>query len=113
MIIVVYDAELADTIRDLLAAEPGVTEKKMFGGIAFLVHGNMAISASGQGGALVHIDPADSQRLVGSTSAEVAVMRGRAMPGWLRVPSESLDTRKAVAAWVRRGVDFALTLPPK
>ncbi len=113
MIIVAYDPDLADTIRDLLESEPGVTEKKMFGGLAFLVHGNMAISASGQGGALVHIDPADSQRLVGSTSAEVAVMGGRAMRGWLRVPSEALDTRKQVASWVRRGVDHARTLPPK
>jgi TfoX/Sxy family transcriptional regulator of competence genes len=108
-----YDQELADTIRELLAAEPDVTEKKMFGGIAFLAQGNMAISASGQGGALVHVDPEESQRIVGSTAAEVAVMRGRAMPGWLRVPSENLATRKDIASWVKLGVEYARSLPPK
>ncbi len=108
-----YDPELADTIRELLEAEPDVTEKKMFGGLAFLVHGNMAISASGQGGALVRADPAESARVVGSTSAEVAIMRGRPMPGWLRVPSEDLGTPEEVAPWVRLGVDYARSLPPK
>ena len=110
---VAYDPELADTIRELLEAEPDVTEKKMFGGLAFLVHGNMAISASGQGGALVRADPAESARVVGSTSAEVAIMRGRPMPGWLRVPSEDLGTPEEVAPWVRLGVDYARSLPPK
>lgn len=107
-----YDQELADILRDLLSAERDVTEKEMFGGIAFLLHGRMAIAA-GQGGALVRIDPADSQQLVGSTSAEVAIMRGRALQGWLRVPSAALADRGDIAPWVRRGVDYARSLPPK
>lgn len=113
MIVVAHDPELADNIRELLESEPGVTEQKMFGGIAFLVTGNMAIAASGQGGALVRIDKTDSERLVASTDAEVAVMGGRAMPGWLRVPAEALKTRKEVDRWVQLGVDRARSLPPK
>jgi TfoX/Sxy family transcriptional regulator of competence genes len=111
--VVAYDIVLADTIRELLAPEPGVTEKRMFGGLAFLVHGNLAIAASGQGGALVRIDPADSARLVASTAAEVAVMRERTLPGWLRVPFEAMQNRKDVTGWVRLGVDYARSLPPK
>jgi hypothetical protein len=82
-----YDAELADRIRFMIAAEPGVTEKKMFGGLAFLIGGNMAISASGQGGALVRVDPAESDALCQTTTATMAVMGGREMLGWLRISS--------------------------
>ncbi len=110
---VAYDTSLADTIRDLLEPEPDVTEKKMFGGIAFLVCGNMAISANAQGGLLVRTDPAQSPRLVESTSAEFAVMRGRPLSGWLRVPPEALSAREDVAPWVRLGVDYARALPHK
>lgn len=108
-----YDEVLAERIRDLLADEAGVTEKKMFGGLAFLVGGNMAISASGQGGALVRCDPADAGHLVDTTSAEIAVMRDRPMPGWLRVPTESLRTKRDVARWVKVGTEFARSLPAK
>ena len=108
-----YDVELADRMRDLLDGEPGVTEKKMFGGLAFLVGGNMAIAASGQGGALVRVDPAESDHLVDTTTAEVAVMQGRPMTGWLRVPLESLATSADLASWVSIGRDFARSLPPK
>ena len=108
-----YDEVLAERIRGLLADEPAVTEKKMFGGLAFLVGGNMAISASGQGGALVRCDPAQADHLVGTTSAEVAIMRDRPMPGWLRVPAESLRTKREVAPWVRVGAEFARSLPAK
>ncbi len=82
-----YDEALAERIRELVAKEKGLSEKKMFGGLAFLVGGNMAIAASGQGGILVRVDPAQSEKLVATTKASVAVMRGRAMPGWLRVDS--------------------------
>ena len=108
-----YDVELADRMRDLLDGEPGVTEKKMFGGLAFLVGGNMAIAASGQGGALVRVDPAESDHLVDTTGAEVAVMQGRPMAGWVRVPPESLATSTDLASWVSIGTGFARSLPPK
>ena len=108
-----YDEALAGRIRELVVEEPAVAEKKMFGGLAFLVGGNMAIAASGQGGLLVRVDPDESAALVARSGASVAVMRGRPMPGWLRVEADDVKTRKALSAWVRRGVTFAKTLPPK
>ena len=104
-----YDEELADRIRQQLAGERAVTEKKMFGGLAFLVHGNMAVAASGQGGLLVRVDPSESDALVASSNARPMEMRGREMPGWLRVDPADDE----VAAWVERGVSFARSLPPK
>src|SRR3954447_2869134 len=108
-----YDEKVADRIRELVAGEPGVTEKKMFGGLAFLVGGNMAISASGQGGILVRVDPAQSDALVAKSNAHVAVMRGREMAGWLRIDAEHVRTKRDLARWVERGVAFARSLPPK
>jgi TfoX/Sxy family transcriptional regulator of competence genes len=107
-----YDEDLASRIRELLTGQADVTEKKMFGGLAFLVGGNMAIAASGQGGALVRVDPAESETLVATTSAHVAEMRGRAMPGWLRVDSDDLHD-DALAAWIDRGTTYARSLPTK
>jgi TfoX/Sxy family transcriptional regulator of competence genes len=109
---VAYDEELAGRIRAQVGADPAVTEKRMFGGLAFLVGGNMAIAASGQGGALVRVDPAQSEALVASTPAYPAVMRGREMAGWLRVDGEHLDG-DGLAAWVQRGMAYARSLPPK
>ena len=103
-----YDEALADRIRALVRAEQSVTEKKMFGGLAFLVGGNMAVAASGQGGLLVRVDPDESDQLVRTTAAETMVMRGRPMRGWLRV-----DAGDDVADWVARGVGYARSLPPK
>ncbi len=108
-----YDEALAERMRELLDSEPGVTEKKMFGGLAFLVGGNMAVSASGQGGALVRVDPAESDRIVDSSNAQVAVMQGRPMPGWLRVADEDLRTQRQLAKWVRLGTTYARSLPSK
>jgi TfoX/Sxy family transcriptional regulator of competence genes len=108
-----YDEQLAERIRELLDGEPGLVEQKMFGGLAFLVNGNMAISASGQGGILVRVDPAASDRLADTTDAEVAVMRGRPMDGWLRVASEHLRTTRQLATWARLGAAYARSLPPK
>lgn len=108
-----YDEALAGRIRELVAAEPGVSEKKMFGGVAFLVGGNMAVSASGRGGALVRVDPAQCDHIVDSTNAEVAVMRGRPMQGWLRVATDDLRTERQLAGWVQRGVGYARSLPSK
>jgi TfoX N-terminal domain len=108
-----YDSELADRIRFLIGTGPGVTEKKMFGGLAFLVGGNMAISASGQGGALVRVDPADSDALAATANAIPAVMGGREMQGWLRVSSDDLESDEQLTEWVNRAVGYARSLPPK
>jgi TfoX/Sxy family transcriptional regulator of competence genes len=108
-----YDEELADRIRELLVDEPDVTEKKMFGGLAFLVGGNMAVGASGQGGILVRVDPEESDELVAGTSASPMEMRGRQMQGWLRVASEDVGTKRELAKWVERGRAYARSLPPK
>lgn len=108
-----YDEALAQRIRDLASGTPKLTEKKMFGGLAFLVGGNMAIAASGQGGILVRVDPEESSRLVAKTPAETAVMRGRPMEGWLRVAAEHVRTKQSLAKWVERGVSYAASLPPK
>jgi TfoX/Sxy family transcriptional regulator of competence genes len=110
---VAYDEELAGRIRELIAGEPALTEQRMFGGLAFLVGGNMAIAASGQGGLLVRVDPAESDALVESTGAELMEMRGRSMQGWLRVGAELARTQDELAAWVARGVSYARSLPAK
>ena len=108
-----YDEKLATRIRELVAGEKGLTEQKMFGGIAFLIGGNMAIAASGQGGLMVRVDPKESDELVATTPAEMMVMRGRQMPGWLRIGSDDLATDATLAEWVERGAAYASSLPPK
>jgi TfoX N-terminal domain len=110
---VAYNEELAERIREQLGGEPGLTEKKMFGGLAFLIAGNMAIGASGQGGILVRVDPKEMDALVETTPARPMEMRGREMKGWLRVHSEDVPTRDALAEWVARGTAYARSLPPK
>ena len=108
-----YDEDLANRIRELLADEDAVTEKKMFGGLAFLLNGNMAVSASGQGGLLVRLDPADTDAALARPHAARMEMGGRTMGGWIRVAPEGVDTGGELASWVERGVGFAKTLPPK
>jgi TfoX/Sxy family transcriptional regulator of competence genes len=108
-----YDEELAGRIRELLAGERGVTERKMFGGLAFLIGGNMAVAASGEGGALVRVDPERSDGIVASSCARPMEMRGRQMAGWLRVSSEDLRTKRELARWVKLGATYARSLPPK
>jgi TfoX/Sxy family transcriptional regulator of competence genes len=110
---VAYDDDLADRIRELLGPQRGITEKKMFGGLAFLIDGNMAIAASGQGGVLVRVDPEQSDKLVATTNATEAIMRGRPMAGWLRVASENLRTKRQLEKWVKLGSDYARSLPKK
>jgi hypothetical protein len=110
---VAYDVELARRVRDLLAEEPGLAEKAMFGGLAFLLDGNMAVAASGQGGLMVRVDPDDSAELVRASRAYPLEMRGRSMPGWLRVDSGDVESDGDLRTWVRRGVEFARTLPAK
>ena len=106
-----YDEALAERIRRLVS-ESGLTEKKMFGGLAFLVGGNMAVAASGWGGLLVRVDPDESDGLIASTQAYPMEMRGREMRGWLRVDSEHLAGDE-LSAWVERGVSYARSLPAK
>ena len=108
-----YDEDLADRIRELVAKERDLTEQKMFGGLAFLIGRNMAVAASGQGGILVRVDPASSAKLVSTTKAQPMVMRGRAMDGWLRVDAEHVREKRQLAAWVKRGVTYARSLPAK
>lgn len=108
-----YDEDLASRIRELVAGEPGVDEKRMFGGLAFLVGGNMSVAASGQGGLLVRVGPAQSDDLLDEPHVEPFVMRGRAMRGWLRVEPDGVLSTSQLEPWVRRGVAFARSLPPK
>ena len=108
-----YDQALAERIRQLIGSDPELTEKKMFGGLAFLIHGNMAIAASSEGGAMVRVDPAQSDALVATTKASLVNMRGRDIPGWLRVSSDALRTDDQLALWVEIGTGYARSLPPK
>ena len=108
-----YDEQLADRIRELVVSDSDLTEKKMFGGLAFLIGGNMAVAASGQGGLLVRVEPAQSDKLVATTSARLMEMRGRSMQGWLRVDAEDLRTKRQLVKWVERGTTYAGSLPVK
>jgi TfoX/Sxy family transcriptional regulator of competence genes len=110
---VAYDEELADRIRAMLSGDRRVTERKMFGGLAFLVGGNMAVAASGQGGVLVRVDPDRADALLARSNAAPAVMRGREMQGWLRVAATDVRTKRQLTKWVTLGADFAGSLPAK
>jgi TfoX/Sxy family transcriptional regulator of competence genes len=108
-----YDEDLADRVRELISAEAGLTEQKMFGGLAFLINGNMSVGVSGQGGLMVRVDPEATDTLVAKPHARPFEMRGRSMRGWLRVDAEGVRTKRGLEPWVRRGVAYARSLPPK
>jgi len=110
---VAYDEELAGRIRELVGGESDLAEKKMFGGLAFLIGGNMAVAASGQGGLLVRVDPDESEILVATTKAYPMEMRGRSMQGWLRVDAQDARTKRELARWVEVGTSYARSLPAK
>jgi len=110
---VAYDEALAARIRELVGRGKGVTEQRMFGGLAFLINGNMAVAASGQGGLLLHVDPAEGAKLTRSAGVEPMVMRGRAMDGWLRIDDEAVRTARQLQRWVDIGVAYARSLPAK
>jgi TfoX/Sxy family transcriptional regulator of competence genes len=110
---VAYDEELADRVRELISAEPGVTEQRMFGGLAFLVGGHMAVAASRQGGLMVRADPTSSERFVSSGRARPMEMGGREMRGWIRVDAAGVRTKPQLRKWVDVGVGYARSLPPK
>jgi TfoX/Sxy family transcriptional regulator of competence genes len=108
-----YDEDLANRLRELLADEDAVTEKKMFGGLAFLVNGHMSVSASGQGGLLARIDPAETDAALKRDHVSLMEMRGRTMAGWVRVAPESVRTKRQLQPWVKRSLSNVRTLPPK
>lgn len=108
-----YDEDLANRIRELLADEVGVIERRMFGGLAFLIGGHMTVAASGQGGLLVHCHPEESEALLAKPHASRMVMRGREIRGWVRVADEGLASKRALKVWVQRSVRHARSLPPK
>ena len=108
-----YDEKLAERLRETLAGEDGLSEMRMFGGLAFLINGNMSVSASGQGGLLLRVDPDETDALLEEPHAEPFVMRGRAMQGWMRVAPEGLRAKRELERWVKRGVSYARSLPPK
>ena len=108
-----YDEALAGRVRELLGGEGEVTEQKMFGGLAFLIEGNLAVAASGHGGLLVRADPAESDALVATTNARMMEMRGRKMRGWLRVDAADVRTRRQLRKWVELGAAYARSLAAK
>lgn len=108
-----YDEGLAQRIRERLESEEGVTEKQMFGGLAFMVGGNVAVAASHDGGLLIRVDPADTEECVARPNASQMEMRGRAMKGWIRVASEGVSGDDELEAWVEEGLGYARSLPPK
>ena len=108
-----HNEELANRLRECLADEAGLSEKKMFGGLAFLINGNLAVSASGQGGLLLRVDPAQTEALVESPHATRAVMRKREMDGWLRVCDDGVTSTRDLRKWVAIGVRYAASFPAK
>jgi len=108
-----YDEDLADRIRELIAAQPGVEEKRMFGGLAFLINGNMSVAVSARGGLMVRVPPDETEKLLAREHVEPMVMAGRETRGWLRVALDGVKTKRQLQSWVTRGVDYAKSLPSK
>jgi hypothetical protein len=108
-----YDEDLAERIRELIAAQRGVDEKPMFGGLAFLINGNMAVCASGRGGLMVRVPPDETDRHLGRNHVEPMVMAGRPTRGWIRVSADGVKSKRQLQSWVTRGVDYAKSLPSK
>jgi TfoX-like protein len=108
---VAYDENLADRLRRQLRGQSGVTEKRMFGGLAFLVNGHLAVSASSQGGLLLRVDPARTDTLIADPRADRFVMRGRELDGWLHIDLDAQVSEEELAGWVDLGVAYARSLP--
>lgn len=107
-----FDAELADRIRTILGDRVG-EETSVFGGLAFMIGGNMAVAASSNGGIIVRVDPAEGPKLAATTPAEPMEMRGKKMHGWLRVAAPHIADDAGLSPWVERGAAYAASLPPK
>ena len=110
---VAYDEDLANRIRELIGGQDGLEEMRMFGGLAFLIGGHMSVAASGQGGLMVRVEPSETEALLEKPGARPFEMRGREMDGWLRVDADAVATKRDLEPWVRRGVAYARSLPPK
>jgi hypothetical protein len=110
---VAYDEELANRVRELTGGERGVEEKRMFGGLAFLLNGNMSVAVSGRGGLMVRVPPEDTEELITRHHVEPMVMAGRETRGWVRVSADGVRTKRQLQTWVTRGVEYARNLPPK
>jgi TfoX/Sxy family transcriptional regulator of competence genes len=110
---VAYDADVANRIRELLGPLRGVEEKRMFGGLAFLIHGNMSVAVSGQGGLMVRVPPDDTDSLLHRAHVSPMVMGGREVRGWIRVDADGVKTTRQLTEWVTRGADYARSLPRK
>ncbi|MBX7455130.1 TfoX/Sxy family protein [Mycolicibacterium sp. 3033] len=108
-----YDTDLADRVRELISAEHGLDEKPMFGGLAFLLGGNMAVCVSGKGGLMVRVPPAETEALLADEHVEPMIMAGRPTRGWVRVSADGVTDDEALRGWVRRGIDYAISLPAK
>ena len=108
-----YDEDLANRIREVLAPQPGVDEKAMFGGLAFLLGGRMAVAVSSRGGLMVRVVPDDTEALLRRAHVSPMVMAGRETRGWLRIDAEGVKTKRQLASWIARGVDYVRSLPPK
>jgi TfoX N-terminal domain len=108
-----YDEDLANRIRELIGDAPDFTEQRMFGGLAFLIGGRMAVGVSGQGGLMVHVAREETERLLRRPHTRPFEMRGRAPEGWVRVDVEGVRTKRQLEPWVKRGVAYARSLPPK
>jgi TfoX/Sxy family transcriptional regulator of competence genes len=110
---VAYDVELADRVRALLIFEPDIAERKMFGGLSFLIGGHLAVGVSGSGGLLMRAEPGETEELLAQPHVEPFVMRGRAMNGWVRVRADGVADDEELKRWVESGVGYARSLPPK
>jgi len=110
---VAYDEDLANRVRELILMEPGVSEQRMFGGLTFLINGNMSVSVSGRGGLMLRVDPSETDALLRKEHVRVIEMRNRPMKGWLRVDAEGVRTKRQLQPWVKRGVEYASSLPSK
>jgi hypothetical protein len=108
-----YELDLANRIRECIGAEPGVSERRMFGGLAFMINGNLSVSASGRGGLLLRIEPAHTEELAARAHAQRFVMRGRELNGWLRIDPDGVRTKRDLTRWVSLSVRYARSLPPK
>lgn len=108
-----YDEDLAHRIRELLGGERGVEETPMFGGLAFLINGNMAVAASGKGGLMVRVPPGDTAKLLTRDHVAPMTMAGRETRGWLRVSIDGVKSQRQLRRWIIRGVEYARSLPPK
>jgi hypothetical protein len=108
-----YDEDLANRVRELLARQPGVDEKPMFGGLAFLIGGHLAVAVSSKGGLMVRVPPDDTAKLLTRAHVSPMVMAGRETRGWLRVDDAGVKTKRQLEGWIFRGVDYVCGLPPK